>query len=579
MNSSINSKHILIGIFIVIYVVVMYYYSSLKKKTTITNILPNDRSLGLISGNRDGWISASLDEELKSYIQTRDEQYRHILKPLSVKKGKIVTAPLNHDYIEWIPENSKTITYPYSKYECSRTSSTDFENAGEYCILSNIYFNSATDEYYFYQDPSQIDQIKPRTKFMAPHHEQHINIVSNLTLPQQLPLAAILTRPMFVASPPDLNYAHGFLETLGPRFWVLAECQYHASYINPNTTQIYLTSKMLEDHADNWNFYAQQSDGTYTATRDWEHMFQSMSSVYPLLTYRSFNQTIVMFKYMIFPGHKLSRSASWGYNYLYRKYRSYPLPTQHYRRAYLAYSEWMLYHFHLPSKFELTKSEQRLQDAKQSECIPIDNRTCSFDGQSRTNESNDDDDYTGEWIVVLNRAGSGRREITNADALVQELLKTFPDQSHPTLRVWPKQFNFPHELYRTVRVARAIRILIGVHGAGLSNAVFMRPGAVLFEINPHGCRDLSFNFRRWAEAFNLQHALWIPSIGENGVHDDACNREGSTTLNPKEIVEELKNVLENEMEYRTGYIKRALNIMNDLSIVDYPPKGYEELLV
>ena len=578
MNHSINAKYLLIGMFILIYVVVMYYYSF--PKTLATKVIvnyTNDRTVGLVSGNRDGWISASLDEELKSYIKTRDEQLHHIPKPISFKNDKIITAPLKHDYIEWIEKDSKTVTYPYSKYECSKTSSTDYENAGEYCILSNIYYNSATDEYYFYQDPTQIDQAKLRTKFMAPHHEQSINIVYNLTISQQLPLAAILTRPMFVASPPDLNYAHGFLETLGPRFWVLAECQYHASYINPNTTQIYLTSKMLKDHTDNWSFYERQSDGTYKATRDWEHMFQSMSSVYPLLTYLSFNETIVMFKYMIFAGHKLSRSASWGYNYLYRKYRSYPLPTQHYRRAYLAYSEWLLNHFHLPSKFELTKNEQKLQDAKLSECIPIDNRTCSSQGQSRTNKS--DEDYTGEWIVVLNRAGSGRREITNADALVQELLKTFPDHTHPTFRVWPKQFNFHHDLYQTVRMARSIRILIGVHGAGLSNALFMRPGAVLFEINPHGCRELSFNFRRWAEAFNLQHALWIPSIGENGVHDDACNREGATTMNVKDVIDEVKNVLENEMEYRTGYIKRALNIMTDLSIVDFPPKGYEKLLV
>ena len=45
------------------------------------------------------------------------------------------------------------------------------------------------------------------------------------------------------------------------------------------------------------------------------------------------------------------------------------------------------------------------------------------------------DGYTGEWIVILNHAGVGRREIKNADELVQALLKTFPDHSNPYLRV------------------------------------------------------------------------------------------------------------------------------------------------
>jgi hypothetical protein len=49
-------------------------------------------------------------------------------------------------------------------------------------------------------------------------------------------------------------------------------------------------------------------------------------------------------------------------------------------------------------------------------------------------------------------------------------------------------------------------------------------------------------------------------------------------VNVKEIIDEVKNLLKNEMEYRNRYFKRALNIMNDLSIVDYPPAGHENVL-
>ena len=65
---------------------------------------------------------------------------------------------------------------------------------------------------------------------------------------------------------------------------------------------------------------------------------------------------------------------------------------------------------------------------------------------------------------------------------------------------------------------------------------------------------LSFNFHRWAEVFNLQHALWIPSYGEQGEQNDICDRESATTVNIKEIIDEVKNLLKNEIEYRNGYL-------------------------
>ncbi|CAF0742762.1 unnamed protein product [Adineta ricciae] len=69
----------------------------------------------------------------------------------------------------------------------------------------------------------------------------------------------------------------------------------------------------------------------------------------------------------------------------------------------------------------------------------------------------------------------------------------------------------------------------------------MRPGAVLFEIDPYGCCDLSFIFRRWAEVFNLQYALRIPSTGNNNRQDEVCLRESQIEVNVKEIIDELKN--------------------------------------
>ncbi|UJR14508.1 hypothetical protein I4U23_001504 [Adineta vaga] len=570
MFKDISSRTLLIIIIILIGLIYIIYHIYILKPFIVPSYQAvRNHSLLLSSGN-EGWISSSLDDQFRSYAYSRKNTIGKITKQIYVYKDNATTPPLNYDYIQYIKRPNSSF-HPYSTWKCSNTSVTDFENAGEYCILTNIYYDSSIDQYYFFQDPSDNRTMNQRTKFKTPADDIELFNITDMTFFKS-PITAILKRPVLVAIPPDLNYAHGFLETCGPRFWVLAECQSHASYINPKTIQIYYTSSMFNVHPPNWKLYQRRSDGSYQAVRYWERLIHSMFSIYPLLTYKSFDNRFVMFKYMIFPGRQLGRSAAWGYSYLGRNFQSYPLSTVHYRRAYLAYSEWILYHFSLPSKFELTSSQKELQETKQFEQIPLCNGSCSSKRPIISNSN-----YTGEWIVVLNRRGMNNREIYNADQLVQALLETFPDHSNPYLRVWPEVFYFNDNFYDIVRMSRSIRLLIGVHGAGLANSLFMRPAAILYEINSYGCRDLSFNFRRWAEVFNLQHALWIPSKRKAN-SDQSCYRETGTEVNIKEIIDEVKNLLKNEIEYRSGYLKRALDIMNDMSIVDYPPTGYENVL-
>ncbi|CAF1556946.1 unnamed protein product, partial [Adineta ricciae] len=94
----------------------------------------------------------------------------------------------------------------------------------------------------------------------------------------------------------------------------------------------------------------------------------------------------------------------------------------------------------------------------------------------------------------------------------------------------------------------------------------------------YGCRHLSFYYRRCAESFHLQHALWIPSVNERGFQDNSCRRDGTITVNIKEIIEEIKNLLKNEIAYRNGYLQRALNIFNDRTLSDHPLHEYQHIL-
>ncbi|CAF4341915.1 unnamed protein product, partial [Rotaria sordida] len=62
--------------------------------------------------------------------------------------------------------------------------------------------------------------------------------------------------------------------------------------------------------------------------------------------------------------------------------------------------------------------------------------------------------------------------------------------------------------------------------------------------------------RRWAEVFNLQYGLWSP-----GDKDDNCSREEATTVNVDEVVSDVINLIQNENQYRSSYLSRALEIL------------------
>ncbi|CAF3751455.1 unnamed protein product [Rotaria sordida] len=62
--------------------------------------------------------------------------------------------------------------------------------------------------------------------------------------------------------------------------------------------------------------------------------------IYPLLTYKSFYQATIMFKYMIFTGSPYKRSPCWGiHQESNRLINYYPFDIEEYRRAYLTFSE------------------------------------------------------------------------------------------------------------------------------------------------------------------------------------------------------------------------------------------------
>ena len=568
MPINIDIKHL----FVIACVATLFFFVSFYITDSLTLSISKERKQVSFVTKDLGWISPSLYNEMYSYIKFIHNEY----DKKKLLRDNYSSRPLNYNYIQFM-KNHTWAQYPFSFLKCWNTSNQESSTGVEYCLLTNVYYNSANDQYYFYQNSSHIQITTNVREFDVSYGKLRINVVNDIKVIKQLIISSVLTRPIYVGGPVDPNYAHGFLETYGPRFWVLSELQSHGSFIDPAKIQVYYTSDMFTSNRRNWELYDRKTDGTYRNTVKWAATIQSMFSDYPLLTYKSFNGTTVMFKYLLTTGNQVSRTPAWDFYYtVARSFRSHPFHTRQYRRAYLAYSEWLLRNLNLPSKFQLTHIQEKIQRSHTSESFPICDPICrpEWHNFSWLEKS----EFSGDWIVVVNRIGASRREITNTNELLDALLKAFPDHSNPYLRVLPRQFNFDDDLYRTAKMARSIRLLIGVHGAGLSNTIFLRPGAILYEINPIGCRKLSFNFHRWATVFNLQHELWTPSQKDVTIKDDSClNPQASTTLVTSEIVKEVVNLIQNEKDYRNGYLRRALTILNDTTLIDYPQLGLEQI--
>ena len=245
-----------------------------------------------VSNHSDShWISPSLYNEFRSYTQSRKAIQESIKSIVKVGKGTYKIEPLNKDYIKFTKKNSWN-DYPYSSWKCSITSNKDPAGA-EYCYLTNIYYDSSNNQYYYYRSPSEIQINMTRNKFISSHSRIHFNIIDNITNLTQKGVSAILTRSVYITGPPDRDYAHGFLERCAAQFWVLAEFQSHPSFIDPTKIQIYYSSTMNNDSAAKlWHKTIRQRDGTYRRKAKWLDLLQSMFSIYPLLTLKSFNHLI-----------------------------------------------------------------------------------------------------------------------------------------------------------------------------------------------------------------------------------------------------------------------------------------------
>jgi hypothetical protein len=99
----------------------------------------------------------------------------------------------------------------------------------------------------------------------------------------------------------------------------------------------------------------------------------------------------------------------------------------------------------------------------------------------------------GEGILISDRRDQpGRRDLIEGDQILDALrLRYSGNSSLPGLKKRSVELFFGNEtLEDTIRLFRSSRVYISVHGAQMSNMMFLNPGSVLIEIQPYEFRDV-----------------------------------------------------------------------------------------
>ncbi len=110
---------------------------------------------------------------------------------------------------------------------------------------------------------------------------------------------------------------------------------------------------------------------------------------------------------------------------------------------------------------------------------------------------------------ALPGSGSLRRSLPN-QAEIWEALKESCLEGLTPVHVQLEHLSFNQQ----VELFRSARIVIGQHGAGLTNCLWMQPGSAVIEVNPYG--PARPHFKILAKLAGLEY-LTVPQNGEHGV--------------------------------------------------------------
>jgi capsular polysaccharide biosynthesis protein len=150
-----------------------------------------------------------------------------------------------------------------------------------------------------------------------------------------------------------------------------------------------------------------------------------------------------------------------------------------------------------------------------------------------------------ESVLVSPRKGAGKRKMTNSADLIKALQDRF--QEHSDISIMEMEFS--SNLVHTLSALRRTRLLISPHGAGLSNLVFMRPGASVLETDSYLCFIWGDWYGQLAKVINLNFREW----SENQVSGAVCNKDAHITVEIREVSDIAHELIQEEAIFRNAH--------------------------
>ena len=168
-------------------------------------------------------------------------------------------------------------------------------------------------------------------------------------------------------------------------------------------------------------------------------------------------------------------------------------------------------------------------------------------------------EHDSELVVVSPRMGEPRRQILNS--------KDFVDVLRLKVQLPVIEYEFA-SLRDTMKIMRSTRLLITPHGAGMSNLLFMPPGASVLETDSFLCGYMADYFGQLAKVLDLNHQVWVELKPMNP--RDSCEFNSHITLDIDQVSHITQELLERDAIFRGAHLEHALAkvyLQNDMASI------------
>jgi hypothetical protein len=465
------------------------------------------------------FVSANVQKRLTALISEINLEERDFSSFYENRGNSRTGMKENYSLKGWAQIPAENFHQPATTVECILNSKTEFSLQTPFCVYNNMYYDAVSDTYYSLRSQNS-------TAIDVPFFTELDKVQSVQNLPRRINFS--ITKPALLAQPPHPNYCHGFLEELHCNFWAGSVLQGRRFGLNPTQIVYWIArSWLFDEYPDNWDKFFHHEGENSQFKYHFSDVMHPALSIYPL----GFNAqpnlkgSLIHFSKLFVPGRCAARSVfvnRHGFEHPTRRFPNEPFSDRVLGRWMLLFGDYLLRRFNIQSKFIASESS----------------------GMK-------------ELVVISPRKGAGRREILNSAGLITSLSQRFINVSE--LSVVDFEFSSMHD---TMKNIRRTRLLITPHGAGMSNLIFMRPGASVLETDSFLCSYHGDWYGKLAKVINVNHRVWTEkSAGDSRT---SCSFDASITLDIDQVSDIAEELILEESLYRDAHYADAISKISDI---------------